>query len=186
MNGTLFADPAYASDQLLQSVAYANGTSLASITRDPYTGATTAMQWAFPGSNGSTVADAVIRSQSGRIIQNTLTDTTAAGPENSTYRYDTAGRLVQADIPRHVLEYGFGAASCGVTGAGANGNRTDFSDTFDGGTPTTVAYCYDAADRLTDTTVTGAPAGASPVAAGNLTTTGQPDGCFHQRARGGQ
>jgi RHS repeat-associated protein len=35
-----------------------------------------------------------------------------------------------------------------------------------------VAYCYDGADRLTSTTVTGAPVGASPVAGGNLTTSG--------------
>jgi RHS repeat-associated protein len=162
----------YATDQLLQSVAYANGTSLNSITRDPFTGATTAIQWAFPGGGGSTVTDGVVRSQAGRNIQNTLTDTTSPGPETSTYQFDTAGRLVQADIPRHLLEYGFDTASCGVTGAGANGNRTTFSDTQDGGTPTTVGYCYDAADRLTGTTVTGAPTGASPVAAGNLTTTG--------------
>jgi len=33
------------------------------------------------------------------------------------------------------------------------------------------AYCYDIADRLTATTVTGAPTAASPVAGGNLTTT---------------
>lgn len=44
-------------------------------------------------------------------------------------------------------------------------------DTLDSGTPTTVAYCYDAADRLTGTTVTDAPEGAAPVAAGSLTTT---------------
>ncbi len=124
-----------------------------------------------------------MRSQSGRIIQNTLTDTTSPGPETSTYRFDAAGRLVRAEIPRHVLEYGFGTATCGVTGAGANGNRTSFSDTFDGGTPTTVAYCYDTADRLTGTTVTAAPAGASPVAAGNLTTTG-PGATLAYDARG--
>jgi RHS repeat-associated protein len=181
VNGTLFADPAYASDQLLQSVAYANGTSLASIARDSYTGATIGMQWAF--ADASSVWDAVVRSQSGRIIQNTLTDTASAGPETSTYRFDAAGRLVRAEIPRHVLEYGFGTAACGVTAAGANGNRTSFSDTFDGGTPTTVAYCYDAADRLTDTTVTAAPAGASPVAAGNLTITG-PGATLAYDARG--
>jgi hypothetical protein len=35
-----------------------------------------------------------------------------------------------------------------------------------------VNYCYDASDRLTSTSVTGAPAGASAVAGGNLTTTG--------------
>jgi RHS repeat-associated protein len=181
VNGTLFADPTYASDQLLESVAYANGTSLASITRDPYTGATTAMQWAF--ANASSVSEAVVRSQSGRIIQNALTDTVAAGLETSTYRFDAAGRLVRAEIPRHVLEYGFGTATCGTAAAGPNGNRTSFSDTFDGGTPTTVAYCYDAADRLTDTTVTDAPAGASPVAAGNLTTIG-PGATLAYDARG--
>ncbi|MGN6272387.1 MAG: RHS repeat-associated core domain-containing protein [Protaetiibacter sp.] len=65
----------------------------------------------------------------------------------------------------------------------ANGNRTSFSDTFDAGTPTTVAYCYDAADRLAGTTVTGAPADASPVAAGNLTTTG-PGATLAYDARG--
>jgi hypothetical protein len=78
VNGTLFADPDYATDQLLCSVGYANGTSLASIARDAFTGATTGMQWAFPGADGSSVSDAVVRSQSGRIIQNTLTDTTSA------------------------------------------------------------------------------------------------------------
>ncbi len=57
------------------------------------------------------------------------------------------------------------------SGAGRNGNRTGFSDVKDGGIPTTVAYCYDGADRLTSTTVTGAPVGASPVAGGNLSTT---------------
>jgi RHS repeat-associated protein len=37
-----------------------------------------------------------------------------------------------------------------------------------GGTPTTVAHCYDNADRLTSTTVSGAPAGANPLLAANL------------------
>ncbi len=37
--------------------------------------------------------------------------------------------------------------------------------------PTTVAYCYDNADRLTATTVTNPPAGASPVAGSNLTAS---------------
>jgi len=160
------ADPEYATDQLLTSVAYANGTSLAGTTRDA-TGATSSLTWAFPDSS---VTDAVVRSQSGRIIQNTLTDTASAAPEVSTYKFDSAGRLVRASIPRHELEYGFGTASCGVADAGKNGNRTSFTDTFDG-VPSSVAYCYDTADRLTGTTVTGASAGASPVVGSNLTTT---------------
>jgi RHS repeat-associated protein len=118
----------------------------------------------------STVQDAVVRSHSGRIVQNTLTDDGVA--ETSTYGFDAAGRLTTAAIPRHTLTYGYGAAGCGVAAAGKNNNRTTFSDVFDGGTPTTVAYCYDTADRLTGTTVTAAPSGAGPVAGGNLTTTG--------------
>lgn len=73
-------------------------------------------------------------------------------------------------IPHHTLSYGYGTTACGNTAAGKNGNRTSFSDDHDGAV-TSVAYCYDNADRLTQTTVTGAPVGASPVAGGNLTTT---------------
>jgi RHS repeat-associated protein len=134
--------------------------------------------WTETGTPTSTpqdsVTDFVVRSQSGRIMQNVLTDGSTA--ETSTYSFDAAGRLVQAVIPRHVLSYSFAdTTTCAATdasGAGRNGNRTGFSDVKDGGTPTTVAYCYDGADRLTSTTVTGAPAGASPVAGGNLTTAG--------------
>ena len=47
LDGTVIADPSYASNQLLQSVAYLNATSLSSITRNA-TGATTGIGWAFP------------------------------------------------------------------------------------------------------------------------------------------
>lgn len=122
---------------------------------------------------GSTVTDQVVRSQSGRIMQNTLTDTSSAAAEVSTYSFDAAGRLVSAVIPHHILTYGYDSTGgCGVnTAAGLNGNRTSFTDDFDGEV-TSVGYCYDHADRLTGTTVTNAPAGASPVIAGNLTMTG--------------
>jgi RHS repeat-associated protein len=46
------------------------------------------------------------------------------------------------------------------------------SDSIDGATPTTTAYCYDNADRLTGTTTTAPPAQADPVLATNLTTAG--------------
>lgn len=59
-----------------------------------------------PAGGGSTVTDAVVRSQSGRVIQNTLTDTASAGPDASMYRFDAAGRLVEAEIPRHVRYLG--------------------------------------------------------------------------------
>jgi RHS repeat-associated protein len=127
--------------------------------------------WVESTVTASTVEDAVVRSQSGRIVQNTLTDSTSALPETSTYKFDAAGRLTTAVIPHHTLSYGYGTASCGVANAGMNGNRTSYSDDFDG-VVTSVEYCYDTADRLTGTTVTGTPvAGASPVAGGNLTST---------------
>jgi RHS repeat-associated protein len=119
----------------------------------------------------STVTDQVIRSQAGRILQNTLTDTTSPAAETSSYTFDSAGRLFTAVIPHHTLSYAYASSGgCGVnTAAGKNGNRTGYSDNFDGSV-TSTAYCYDHADRLTSTTVTNAPSGASPVAGGNLTT----------------
>ena len=123
----------------------------------------------------STVTEQSVRSQSGRIVQNTLADTTAAAVETSTYKFDAAGRLTLATIPGHTLSYGFDTATCGVATAGMNGNRTSSSDAQTTGSTTVTtatSYCYDNADRLTGTSTTGAPAGASPVAAGTLSTTG--------------
>jgi len=119
----------------------------------------------------ASVTDRVIRSQSGRILQNTLTD--GAVVESSTYSYDAAGRLVQAVIPRHTLSYGFAATTgCTNNTAGMNGNRTSFTDVQDGGTPSVTSYCYDYADRLVSTSVSNPPVGVSPVSAGTLSTVG--------------
>ncbi|MGV8858738.1 hypothetical protein, partial [Rhodoglobus sp.] len=112
-NDVAIATPSYVSaTQLLESVAYANGSSLGSITRNE-AGAGTGFSWGFPDS--TVVSDSVVRSQSGRIIQNTLSDSWVADPrtETSTYTFDAAGRLTQAVIPRHVLTYGFGDTTCG-------------------------------------------------------------------------
>ena len=149
-----------------------NGTALSAITRNA-TGATTGLSWAFPAQNA--VADAVVRSQTGRILQDTLTDGAAASA--STYSYDSAGRLVSAVLPGHGLSYGFASTGgCGAdTAAGADGNRTSSSDahTVSGVTTTTsTSYCYDNADQLTGTTVTNPVPGANPVAGTNLTTAG--------------
>ncbi|MET4158532.1 PA14 domain-containing protein [Agromyces sp. PvR057] len=167
IDDTQLADPAYDSFGQLTGVAYANGSSLADLQRNP-AGALTGMSWLFPNGQAS-VSDAVFRSQSGRIVANTLTDGSSA-PLNSRYAFDGAGRLVSAIIPGHTLSYGFASTGgCGVnTGAGLNGNRTSFTDLPDGGSPVSTAYCYDQTDRLTSTTVTGTPAGpgVSPVAAG--------------------
>ena len=116
-----------------------------------------------------TVSDSVIRSQSGRILQNTLSD--GATTETSKYTYDAVGRLVKAEIPRHVLTYTFAQSlGCGANPyAGRNGNRTSYSDVKDGGTAITTAYCYDNADRLTSTTLGNPAPGASPVVGTALT-----------------
>jgi hypothetical protein len=50
--------------------------------------------------------------------------------------------------------------------SGVNNNRTTMTVTPSGGAATTTTYCYDKADRLLATAVTGADAGASPIAAG--------------------
>ncbi|WP_148234285.1 RHS repeat-associated core domain-containing protein [Cellulomonas flavigena] len=104
-----------------------------------------------------------MRSQTGRILSGTLTD--GSVQERSSYWYDGAGRLVRAVIPRHDLSYTFASSGgCGANvRAGLNGNRMGSTDVLDGGTPTTVRSCFDNADRLTSTTVTGAPSGATAV-----------------------
>ncbi len=172
LDGTTVADPA-CTNGLLTSVAYANGTSLSSIIRS-LTGALTGVGWSFPAQDA--VSDEVVRSQSGRVIQNTLTD--GAASYTSNYSFDAAGRLVQASIPRHDLSYVYASTGgCGVnTAAGADGNRTGFTDVKDAGLPgetsSSVSFCFDWADRLTATTATTPPSGVNPVAGGSLSTAG--------------
>jgi RHS repeat-associated protein len=111
-------------------------------------------EWSAAGTP-SVVSDVVVRSQSGRIFQNTLTDDGVA--ETWGYDFDTAGRLEAADLDAatpaydHSLDYGCGTAACGVATAGANGNRITSSDLF-GGVTASRTYCYDIADRLTAAT----------------------------------
>jgi RHS repeat-associated protein len=130
----------------LASVAYnGNGTALASIGRDP-AGRTTALNFSQAG-GASLVTDAVGRSQSGRVVSETV-DGTAA----STFTYDAPGRLAAATVPGHSLTYTFTAAgNCGLApAAGKNTNRTAVID--NGGAPTT--YCYNQADQLTSSSDT--------------------------------
>ncbi|WP_306295601.1 MULTISPECIES: RHS repeat-associated core domain-containing protein [Clavibacter] len=173
VDGKVIADPTYAKGELT-GISYPSGangagndSSLSEITRNG-AGAVTGIGWSFPGKQ-TAVTDRVIRSQAGDVLQDTTSDGTTSNV--STYSYDAAGRLVTAVIPHHRLTYGFdalaGSSACtqagAVAAAGRNGNRTASSDVLDGGTPTTVASCYDGADRLLGTTVTNAPADASPV-----------------------
>jgi RHS repeat-associated protein len=87
-----------------------------------------------------------------------------ARPLNLRRECNAVGREVESEIAA--------SGGCGAdAAAGKDGNRTSYSDTHNGGTPTTVAYCYDNADRLTSTTVAGAPAGANPLLASNLSSS---------------
>ncbi|UOQ89205.1 PA14 domain-containing protein [Agromyces endophyticus] len=165
VNGVQVADPSYVAGQLA-GVAYGNGSSLTSIQRD-HVGSVSSTTWQFSGGQSS-VTDTVVRSQSGRVVANTLSD--GSSQYVSQYRFDTAGRLVKATLPGRTLEYGFAATGgCGVnTLAGLNDNRTSKTETPDGAAPVTTTYCYDQTDRLTSSSVTGAPAGPglSPIGAG--------------------
>ena len=184
--GKVVATPNYTAGDLT-SVAYptgdgnaGNGTALA-IGRDA-TGATTSLAWSFAA--GVTLTDRVVRSQSGRVLTDTVSDGSATS--SSSYSYDGAGRLVKASIPGHELSYEFAATGgCGVSArAGLNGNRTAAKDVFTSAGVTTTsstAYCYDSADRLTATTVTDPVAGANPVAGTNLS---QQAGTLAYDARG--
>lgn len=119
------------------------------------------------------VWDQVIRSQSGRIMRNTISDRGAT--DTSTYTYDAAGRLTQAVIPGHTLGYSYAdTTGCTNNKAGRSGNRTKFTDTTSAGLVTDVRYCYDYADRLVSSNPVVAQSGANPVLGTALSTTGAP------------
>lgn len=163
VDGMVLADPTYASGELSGAV-YGNGSALTSLQRNP-TGAPTGSTWAFPNGQAA-VTDQIIRSQSGRIVANTLTD--GGTVYASRYAYDAAGRLIEAVIPGHTLAYTFASSGgCGPnTRTGLNGNRTKVTDTPTTGPATITSYCYDQTDRLLSSTTTGAPAGSTPITAG--------------------
>ncbi len=139
--------------------------------------------WVESVATAPSVVEQVERTRAGRIVANTLTS--GSQSFSSWYRFDAASRMTQATLSLngtvdHVLDYGFagtGTACAGFPGAvgnaGANGNRTTFSDahtTVVEGVPTTTTssttYCYDAADRLLGSVVTGAVPESNPVADG--------------------
>ncbi len=167
INGTTYATPVYDSKQRLASVTYTGGSKLNQITRD-VASRTTGLEWTFPA--GETVTDTVVRSQTGRIIRDTLSQGSTS--YQSTYTYDAAGRLSKAVIPGHTLTYGFAnTGGCGPnTAAGASGNRTSLTDVYtapgQSAKTTTTQYCYDWADRLLSSSVTNPVTGAHSVADG--------------------
>ncbi|MFF3028845.1 PA14 domain-containing protein [Microbacterium sp. NPDC057944] len=166
VDGAQLASVTYDSLQRLQQIAYPDGSALTGVGRDQAQ-RTTSQTWSVAG---QTVTDSVKLSQSGRVVQQT--SASGAVSNTSTYGYDAAGRLVSAVIPGHQLTYGFASSGgCGVnTAAGMSGNRTALTDVWtapgQAAVTTSTAYCYDWADRLTSSTVTGAISGATSVADG--------------------
>ncbi|WP_354570324.1 PKD domain-containing protein [Glaciihabitans sp. UYNi722] len=126
--------------------------------------------WDFSGTQND-IVDTAIRSQSGRILRDTLTDGSTSYP--STYSYDAAGRLVSAAIPHHQLTYGYASTGgCGTnTAAGADGNRTGVSDSLDGAAASSTSFCNDNADRLTATTLTNPVPGGDQLASTPISTS---------------
>ncbi|WP_253838807.1 PA14 domain-containing protein [Actinokineospora globicatena] len=142
--GQVVARPLYDQFGRVDRVDYplAGGLGLAGTSWDAM-GRVSGFTWRLDG--GSTVTDAVTRSQSGQV----LTNITTAGSAQlwRGYGYDKAGRLTSADSGPHTFRYGFGpAVGCGAGSnpdAGRNGNRT--SQVVDG---VTTTFCHDQADRL--------------------------------------
>ncbi|HEX3394840.1 MAG TPA: RHS repeat-associated core domain-containing protein [Acidimicrobiales bacterium] len=122
-----------------------NGTALV-IGRDA-NGRTTHLGWTGPG--GPIVDDAVTRSQSAKVVDETV-DGTDANAGGNNFAYDAVGRLTEAWVTAHHLTYAFAATGgCGpMAVAGKDSNRTA---TTDNGGPATT-YCYDNADRLISST----------------------------------
>ncbi|WP_248153014.1 PA14 domain-containing protein, partial [Microbacterium aoyamense] len=166
IDDTVYATVTYDQHRQVTGVSYVGGAAgaLGEIDRDG-AGRLTGQLWSVPGLGD--LEEFVERSQSGRIVQHGLLTPAGPVPPPSTYSYDAAGRLVKADIPGHVLEYGFGAATaCGSTpgsnpAAGKNGNRSVVVDSYTAPgqamVQRTTSYCYDHADRLLSSTVSGAP-----------------------------
>ncbi|WP_217183086.1 PA14 domain-containing protein [Streptomyces sp. AC495_CC817] len=166
VDGQQLASVTHDAMQRLQQVVYPDGSALNQVARDAAE-RVVFQEWLV---GGQLVSDNVVRSQSGRIVQQHSSSGTTAF--SSSYRYDTTGRLVSATIPGHELTYGFASSGgCGPnTAAGMSGNRTGLVDvwTAPGQAPVTTqtSYCYDWADRLLSASVTGAVPGATSVADG--------------------
>jgi len=148
LDGTTYAHITYDAYSRIDNVTYpAAGQLKLTLGRDQL-GRTNSNTYTL-GDGTTQVADTVSRTQSNQITS----DTVASGSQslNSTYGYDTAGRLTSATVGTHTYSYGFGtqnATTCSTGGnlnpnSGKDSNRT--TQTIDG---VTTNYCYDYADRL--------------------------------------
>jgi RHS repeat-associated protein len=157
LDGKIVATPAYDTHGELASVGYpapdathGGNSSVAVFGRDA-AGATSTVS-AFGPAWALITSDAVVRSQAGQILTDTVD---GASSPTSSYTYDDVGRLTKAVVPGETLTYGFGPTSgCsgGLTNPGANSDRTSYKVEPAGGGSTTYYYCYGTGDQLTSTT----------------------------------
>ncbi|MEU8824343.1 PA14 domain-containing protein [Streptomyces sp. NPDC048636] len=168
LDGRTLATVALDEGGQLEKVAYAGGAKLA-VRRDA-AGRITAKDWTL--ADGRELPSRVTRARSGVV-----TDESTAGEDpredGPNYRYDAAGRLVDAWVTGHHYGYGFTGAPADCpegteAGAGDNGNRLRLTDRTADGT-TTTGYCYDAADRLLATTGDTPVSGVTYAGNGHMT-----------------
>lgn len=171
LDGTSEAVSSFDSAGELSSVTYANGSSLASIGKDP-AGNVTSLDWRT--SDGHDVVSAVTRTIAGTIVDESLGGVDP-NPGGANYAYDAAGRLTQAYVTGHHYTYDFTSAASAAcptgtqSNAGANTNRMRLLDQTSSGTAETD-YCYDAADRLLATIGTTAISNVTYDTHGNTTS----------------
>ncbi|MFI6641770.1 PA14 domain-containing protein [Streptomyces sp. NPDC050504] len=168
LDGRTLAVAGYDAAGGLATVRYGNGTGL-TVSRDP-AGRITAKKWRM--SDGREVASEVVRSRSGTVVDE-VTAGEDPGEGRPNYRYDGAGRLVEAAVTGHVYGYDFTSrspADCPagtLPGAGSNGNRVRLLDRTASGTEVT-GYCYDADDRILAATGSRPLSGFAYAPSGNL------------------
>jgi RHS repeat-associated protein len=148
-----------------QAAVYPNGSGNAGNgTEGTFTydtrGLPASSTWTNSGTSALITSDEVTtRDLIGRVTDY-RTDGVDPYPAGQNYEYDGAGRLTRTRLfdtgvgsGTRTIEYGFGGTtSCTQNTAGKNSNRTTQTITPAVGTPATLSYCYDHADRITSTT----------------------------------
>ncbi|MGF7229201.1 MAG: RHS repeat domain-containing protein, partial [Candidatus Saccharibacteria bacterium] len=168
--GTMdLAQPFYDAYGRLDHVNYPSAASLglASTTRD-VNGRTTGYNWRM-GNGATNVSDAVTRSQSGQITNDTNTFGSTVTAWN--YGYDKADRLTTATQGSNSYIYGYGAqsASCATATNANSGKDSNRTSLVKNGVTTT--YCYNYADQLVSSSDATANAAVYD-AHGNMTQIG--------------
>lgn len=165
LDGDTIATVSYDAADRMTAVSYPSGTGNAgngtagAFTYSASTGDLDASLWTQADTTLLTSDQITERWLSGRIRDRAIDGTDPNGGTDN-YTYDDAWRLTGAVTPdgagTRSFAYSFAATGgCGdLTTAGANSNRTAKTVTPHGGSPATVDYCYDNADRLTATTDT--------------------------------